>query len=216
MPNRTRPTKSTTSISAHGGRLGGDAVRRRLALLAPGLLLRARPRVDDRRQLALELGAKRLHSRRETEAVAEVLELLVELKPRPRRADLHPPSGRHRVAGVEEVVVEDARPRARALVGLVARPLELLAAAGVERDVVPHADAAVAARAPGRLGEVPAAAALAVQHEPRAVAAEADVLGERQLLLQRGKRAGALEAEDAVLGGDVVRAGRQRRVRGVR
>src|SRR5689334_793450 len=180
---------STTSISGRrGDRLRGS------------LLLRTGTRVDDRRQLGFELGAKRLHSRRETEAVPEILELLVELKPRPRRADLHPPSGRHRVAGVEEVVVEDARPRPRPLVGLVAGSLHLLAGAGVERDVVPDADAAVAARPAGRLGEVPPAGALAVQHEPRAVLAEADVLGERQLLLQRRERARALEAQDAVLG----------------
>src|SRR6187402_1152589 len=97
---------STTSISGHGGRLRRDAVRGRLG---PGglLALRARARIDDRRQLGFELGAKRLHSRRETEAVSEVLELLVELKPGPAGADLHPSTRRHRVARVEEVMVED-------------------------------------------------------------------------------------------------------------
>src|SRR5690242_332772 len=118
---------STTSIS---GRRGDRLL----------VLLGARPRVDDRRQLGFELGAKRLHSRREAEAGPEVLELLVELKARPRRADLHPPPGRHRVARVEEVVVEDPRPRPHALVGLVAGALNLLARARVVRDVVPDAD----------------------------------------------------------------------------
>src|SRR5829696_9902697 len=153
---------SMTSISGHGGRLRRDTVRGGLRL--GGLLaLRARARVDDRGQLGFELGAKRLHSRREAEAVSEVFELLVELKSRPRRADLHPPSGRHRVARVEEVVVEDLRPRTHALVGLVAGALDLLAGAGVVGDVVPDPDAAVAARAAGRLGEVPAAGTLAVE-----------------------------------------------------
>src|SRR3954462_16037910 len=108
-------------------------------------------------------------------------------------------------------MVLGAGPRAGALVGPVARPLDLLAAAGVERDVMPDADAAVAARAPGRLGEVPAAAALAVQHEPRALAPEPEVLGERQLLLERGERPRALQPEDPVLRRDVVRGGHERR-----
>ena len=77
---------------------------------------------------------------------------------------------------------------------------------------MPHADAAVTGRQPGRLAEVPATGALAVEHQPRAVAAEAEVLGERQLLLEGRERARAFKAEDAVLGGDVVGVGDQRRV----
>ena len=109
-------------------------------------------------------------------------------------------------------MVEDLRPRPHALVGLVAGALGLLAVAGVVGDVVPDADPAVAGRAAGRRGEVPAAGALAVEHQPGAVGAEAEVRRERELLLERRERARALEAEDAVLGRDVVGVGDQRRV----
>ena len=64
----------------------------------------------------------------------------------------------------------------------------------------------------GRGGEVPAAGALAVQDQAGAVGAEAEVLGERELLLQRRERARALQAQDAVLGRDVVGDGDQRLV----
>src|SRR5215207_3393113 len=216
---RTRPMTLTTSMVASRYRRRrrsrlGRAVGRRLGLLA--LALRARARVDDHDVLGFEPGAKWLHSWREAEPVSEVLELLIELKPRARRADLHPAAGRHRVAAVEEVVVEDARPRREALVGEVSRLLGLLAVAGVERDVVPHADLAVAARATRRRAEVPAAVALlALERQARAVALEAEVLRERQLLLERGERTRALEPEDAVLGRDVVGVGRLGRVRRV-
>ena len=175
--------------------------------------LGARARVDDRRQLGFELGAKRLHSRRETEAVAEVFELLVELKSRPRRADLHPPSGRHRVAAVEEVVVEDLRPRAHALVGLVARALGLLAGrrrrrrCGARRRRGRRRTGGRAARrsTSGRSARRRARAGCRRARKPRCC-------GERQLLLERRERARALQAEDAVLGRDVVGVGDQRLV----
>src|SRR5262245_54403577 len=161
--NRTRPMTLMTSMAGSGYRrcrrsLLGGAVGRRLGLLA--LALRARAGVDDQDALGFEPGAKWLHSWREAEPVSEVFELLIELKPRARRADLHPAAGRHRVAAVEEVVVEDPRPGREALVGEVARLLGLLAVAGVEGDVVPDADLAVAARAPRRRAEVPAAVAV--------------------------------------------------------
>src|SRR3954469_11983252 len=198
----------TTSMAASGHRrrrrrrLGG-AVGRLRGLLA--LALGSRARVDDHDVLGFEPAAKRLHSWREAEPVSEVLELLFELKAGPRRADLHPAAGRHRVAAVEEVVVEDARPGRDALVGVVACLLGLLAIAGVEGDVVPDADLAVAARAARRRAEVPAAVALgALQRQARAVALEAEVRGERELVLQGAVGARAFEAADAVLGRDVV------------
>src|SRR3954451_17904543 len=198
----------TTSMAASGHRrrrrrrLGG-AVGRLRGLLA--LALGSRARVDDHDVLGFEPAAKRLHSWREAEPVYEVLELLIELKAGPRRAALHPAAGRHRVAAVEEVVVEDARPRRDTLVGVVARLLVFLAIAGVEGDMVPDADLAVAARAARRRAEVPAAVALgALQRQARAVALEAEVRGERELVLQGAVGARAFEAADAVLGRDVV------------
>src|SRR3954447_3194963 len=206
----------TTSMAASGHRrrrrrrLGG-AVGRLRGLLA--LALGSRARVDDHDVLGFEPAAKRLHSWREAEPVSEVLELLIELKAGPRRADLHPAAGRHRVAAVEEVVVEDARPRRDALVGVVPRLLGLLAVAGVERDVVPDAHLAVAARAPRRRAEVPApVAVLALERQAGAVGLEPEVLAERQHRLERGERARALQPADAVLGGDVVGLGGLRRV----
>src|SRR4029079_4282660 len=102
---RARRMSRTRGVASGSGPLSklsvtsGDARTLRLREPRGGtlrrLLLGPRARVDDRRQLGLELGAKRLHSRRETEAVSEVFELLAELKSRPRGADLHPPSGRH-------------------------------------------------------------------------------------------------------------------------
>src|SRR4051794_15855389 len=96
--SRTRGVASGSGPLSKLSVTSGDARRLRFGdavggALGGGLLLGPRTRVDDRRQLGLELGAKRLHSRREAEAVSEVFELLVELKSRPRRADLHPPSG---------------------------------------------------------------------------------------------------------------------------
>src|SRR3712207_8880952 len=64
---------------------------------------------------------------------------------RPPRSTLFPYTTLFR-----SVVVEDLRPRAHALVGLVAGALGLLAVAGVVGDVVPDAHATVTARPAGR------------------------------------------------------------------
>ncbi len=115
---------------------------------------RARAQVDDQRALALELRPQGLDPRRQAQAVAEVLMGLVDQvkKKKACRRRGHPgpvvqisirPPGDIDVAAVEEVVVEDLRPRPQALVGLVAGALGLRAVAGVVGDVMPHADAAV-------------------------------------------------------------------------
>ena len=188
----------------------------RLARLLLGALA-ARARVDDQRALALELGAQRLDARREAQPVAEVLIRLVDQKPRAGRAHLHPPAGRHRVARVEEVVVEDGRPRQRA----GRRPRRARPAAPSGR---PRRRRCGARRRRGRRCS-------AGRSAPRSTSARCAPGRRRrggspswrkpmnsaygQHRLDRRVRARALDAADAVLGGDVVRVGHQRRVLGV-
>ena len=172
-------------------------------------------RVGQRRQRPLELLAARLVLRRQLQRLAERLQRLVVLEADVAAGELEEDAaGLAEVDGVEVLAVDDLG-RARAgRDGLGADGLELCVVGGRPRDVVDRPGAGDAAR--GGRGVV-------AQRRPARVAAQrpvgAAVVGEADRLEQRGARLGArrvgahaVEAEQGVLGRDVVGARGQRRV----
>ena len=201
-PRGCSGARMSPAASAGGDRLAGR--RRRLA---------ARARVDDRRQLGFELGAKRLHSRRETESVAEVFELLVELKSRP--ASCRSPSA---LRATSSSSCRRSSGRRSSSTGAGPRWPRRGRAGSPRRRRRRRRCGARRRRGRRRTGGRAARRSTSGRSARRRARAGRRPGGSRgaaangSLLLERRERARALEAEDAVLGGDVVGVGDQRRV----